>query len=114
MKVTLAAQLTKVETRADRSVKLVFDTRELGEDSATLFKLAHSEGWLLFSSNELEESDIPDEKPDAMVSTKTQAQRLRATLFVLWQQRGKQGDFEAYYRTQMERIIESIKDKLEG
>lgn len=114
MKVTFPAQLTKVETRADRTVKLVFDTRELGEDSSALFKLAHSEGWLLFSSNELNESDIPDEKADAMTSTKTQAQRLRATLFVLWKQRGANGDFEAYYRTQLERIIESVKDKLEG
>lgn len=113
MKVQLPAQLTKVETRSDRTVKLVFDTRELGEDSATLFKLAHSEGWLVFASTEITEADIPDEKADSMTTTKTQAQRLRATLFVLWQQRGKQGDFESYYRTQMERIIETIKDKLE-
>ena len=113
MKVQLPAQLTKVETRSDRTVKLVFDTRELGEDSATLFNLSNSEGWLVIASTEITEADIPDEKADSMTTTKTQAQRLRATLFVLWQQRGKQGDFESYYRTQMERIIETIKDKLE-
>ncbi len=113
MKVTMPAVLNKVETRTDRSVKLVFETRELGEDTATLFKLAHSEGWLLFSSNDLTEKDIPDEKADSMTGTKTQAQRLRATLFVLWEQRGKKGDLEDFYKTRMERIIEALKEQLD-
>ncbi|GAC1499072.1 MAG: hypothetical protein NVS1B10_01410 [Candidatus Saccharimonadales bacterium] len=113
MKVTMPATLQKVETRSDRSVKLVFETRELGEDAAILFKLAHSEGWLLYSSNEVEETDVPDEKADSMTGTKTSAQRLRAALYVLFEQRGKKGDFEEFYRTRMERIIETVKEKLE-
>lgn len=114
MKVLLPASLTKVETRADRSIKLVFETRELGEDSVTLFKLAHSEGWLVFSpTDDIEDTDIPDEKADSMTGTKTQAQRLRASLFVLWQQRGAKGDFENYYKSMTEKFIETVKEKLD-
>lgn len=116
MKVTLPAIFTKAETRVDGSIKIVFETREMGEDAATLFGLVHKEGWLLFSPNELKEADltdVPDEKADSMTASKTRAQRLRATLFVLWKQRGEQGDFESFYSAQMDRLIEHIKDKLE-
>lgn len=113
MKILLPATLTKVETRTDRSIKLVFDTRELGEDTATLFKLAHSEGWLVYAStDDITDEDIPDERADSMTGSKTQAQRLRASLFVLWKQRGAKGDFENYYRSMTEKFIETVKEKL--
>ncbi len=117
MKVMLAAALTKAETRVDGSIKLVFDTRELtGDAMATLFKLARQEGWLVFASHEdtITEIDIPDEKPNAMLGTKTQAQRLRAALFVLWKQRGEKGNFDDFYKQMTERFIDWVKEKLEG
>ncbi len=117
MKVHLAAALSKAETRVDGSVKLVFDTRELnGESIATLFSLARQEGWLLFSTHDeqLTETDIPDEKPDTMLGNKTQAQRIRSTLFVLWKQRGEKGSFDDFYKKHTEMYIERIKEELEG
>lgn len=114
-KVTMAAQLTGVKTLKDRSLNLSFNTRELsGEDSAVLFGLAHNEGWLLFSANDdIAEKDVPDEKADSMTGQKSQAQRLRGALFVLWEQRGKNGKFEDFYRSQMETLIDFVKEKLE-
>lgn len=117
MKVHLAAALNKVETLADGSLKLVFETRELqGESMATLFSLARKEGWLLFASHDVEltETDIPDEKPDAMLASKTQAQRIRSALFVLWKQRGEKGTFDDFYKLHTERYIERIKEEFEG
>ena len=115
-KVLFGARIEKVETRADRTIKLVVGTsREMSaEDKTALFSLADQEGWCVFSANDdITTQDIPEVKADTMTGGKTPSQRLRATLFVLWTQRGKQGDFESYYRTYMERIIETIKDKLE-
>ena len=43
---------------------------------------------------------------------KTPSQRLRGCLFRLYEQRGKNGDFEIFYRAQMERIIDAVKNKL--
>ena len=116
MKITLPAIFSSASTKVDGSVKMTFESRELGKDAAELFAMAHKEGWLLFSPNELKEADladIPDEKADSMTASKTRAQRLRATLFVFWKQRGSKGEFESFYNAHMEKLIEHIKDKLE-
>lgn len=114
MKVTLSAQLLKVESRSDKTYKLIFNTQELsGEQAAPLLSLLLDQGWLLFSPTELEESDIPDSKPDAMTGQKSQAQRLRGVLYRKWEQQGKNGDFEMFYKIATERIIDQIKDTLE-
>lgn len=114
MKVTLSAQLLKVESRSDRTYKLIFNTQELrGEEAAKLLPLLQNQGWLLFSPEELEETDIPNEKPDPMTGTKTQAQRLRGVIYRVWEQQGKPGDSESFYRSYMERLIEREKSNLE-
>ena len=114
MKVTLPAILSGVASRKDRSYTLKFETRELrGTEAAILLDELQAEGWLLFSSNELKEADIPDEKADAMTGQKTQAQRLRGVIYRLWEQNGKKGNSEEYYRTVMESLIDQLKEKLE-
>lgn len=114
-KVTLPVQFIKPVFRADRSVRLEFDTRELtGIEAAVLLDYRQYEGWLLFSpNNDLSLADIPDEKPNPMLGTKTQAQRLRGAIWRLWEQKGKQGDFDAYYKTITESMIDQIKERLE-
>ena len=115
MIVKLPTILSKVSSRKDRSYSLTFETRELsGKDAAMLLDFLQAEGWLLFSpENNFETSDIPDEKPNAMVGQKTQAQRLRAVIYKLWELKGKQGQFEAYYSSVLENMIDQIKEKLE-
>jgi len=113
-KVLMPAQLSSVNTLKDRSIKLTFTTRELGgDDSATLFNLAHGEGWLLFSANDdVAEADVPLEKADPMIGQKSQSQRLRGVIYVLWEQRGRSGSYEDFYRSYTERLIEQIKEQL--
>lgn len=115
MKVVLPAILSGVASRKDRSYTLKFETRELrGSEASILLEQLQTEGYLLYSPNDdLSEEDIPDEKADAMLGTKTQAQRLRAVLYRLWEQEGKKGTFEDYYRTLLERIIEQFKERLD-
>jgi len=45
--------------------------------------------------------------------TKTPSKRLRAVLFLMWKQLGEVGDFETYYRVQVEKVIEHLKAKLD-
>lgn len=115
MKVLLPAILSSIKSRKDRSYALTFDTRELnGIEAAALLDELQKEGWLLYSADDdLTEEDIPDEKPDPMLGTKTQAQRLRAVIYRMWEQHGKKGDSESYYRSIMESLIEQLKEKLE-
>lgn len=115
MKVLFQSSIEKVETRKDRTVKIILGTsREMSsEDTAQLFSLSGYDAWTLLSANDdITESDIPEAKPDPLIKTKSQSQRLRNTLFVLWKQRGAEGRFEDFYETMTERIIEWVKDKL--
>lgn len=115
MKATFPAQLTKVASRSDRTYSLTFNTRELsGSEAATLLDDLMNEGWLLWSPNEdLQEADIPTEKADSMTGQKTQAQRLRGVIYRLWEQNGRRGNSEDYYRTVMEGLIDQLKEKLD-
>lgn len=115
MKVVIPVVFTRPVFRADGSVKLEFDTREFGGDEATiLMEQRQKEGWLLFSpNNEMELVDIPDEKANSMTGQKTQAQRLRAVIYLIWEKQGKKGDFESFYRAYTERLIEREKSNLD-
>lgn len=114
-KFSVPVQFVKPIFKVDRSVKLEFETRELnGLEIAILADSRQTEGWLVFSnSDDITEADIPDEKPDAMLGQKTQAQRLRGVIYRTWEQNGKKGDSETYYKMVMEKLIEQLKDKLE-
>lgn len=114
MKVTLSAQLLKVESRVDKTYKLIFNTQELqGDEAAKLLPLLMSQGWLLFSPVELEEEDVPEYKPDKLTGQKSQAARIRGALYRKWEQQGKKGDFEMFYNIATERYLDQIKASLE-
>jgi hypothetical protein len=70
-------------------------------------------GRLLYKGSILTPEDIPDYDPATLDEIKSPAQRLRAGLFVYWKEvRKGQGDFEGFYRAQVERIISQYKEKL--
>ena len=114
MKTQLPAIFQKITSRADRSYKIEFETRELsGEAATTLMTMLQSEGWLLFSPNELQEADVPDEKADSMTGQKTKAQVLRGVIYRIWEAKGKTGTSEDYYQKTMSAIIDQLKAELD-
>ena len=108
----LPATLQRVYRKADRSVKLTFETNlEISPAEFAAMDAAHTlDGWLHFAPNKESAQVVPGEK--AETGSKTPSQRLRGVLFVLWEQQGKEGDFEQYYKSKMEKLINIIKDKL--
>jgi len=112
--ITLPVLVTGLATKVDGSIKITLETRELpAQEAANLFALRNLESWAVLSPNELKEINLPKEKADPSLGTKTPSQRLRNVLYVYWTQHGKQGNFEEYYRIQLEKIIEQLKDRLE-
>jgi hypothetical protein len=108
---TVPAQLMTVRSMVDGGMSVGFHTSELGsEEKVHIMNFHMKAGWLLFSPNELSQSDIPKEK--AVYEHEMPSQRLRSVLFVQWVQTGRRGVFEDYYRTHMEEIISSIKATL--
>lgn len=94
------AIIDKISTMKDKSLKISLVTRELSPDSmAELFSHYQQEANIEFTPEE---------------DSKTPGQRLRASLYVLWEQQYKEQykDFAVFYEVNMERIINKIKDKL--
>lgn len=101
--------------KVDGSVKLVFETRELaGAEVAILADYRMKEGWLLFSANELKEADIPDEKADPLLATKTPSRRLRDRLFIYYTEtkKGEKHKFNQWYESELDRIGQVYLEKV--
>jgi hypothetical protein len=112
MNFQVPAILTSISYTNDGGLRLGFHTNELSpEEKITAANFHQKFGYLLFKENSFQEVDIP--KETAEDTTKTPSKRLRAVLFVNWQQEGIKEDFEIYYRRQVEKIIEHIKTKLD-
>jgi hypothetical protein len=106
------AILNSIAYTKDGGLRLGFITNELGNEEKVIAGKFYSRfGFLLFKENAFKEADVP--ASDATDETKSPAQRLRATLFVLWKQRGAKGDFEAFYRENMEKAITRVKNLLD-
>jgi hypothetical protein len=105
------AIFTGFSSRSDGGASLRFATNELGDvDFAELKRLHNTFGYLLFKANQFSDSDIPED--DAPDEDKTPSMRLRAVLFILWEQRGRKGDFNTFYRNQLEAAINRVKNLL--
>ncbi len=115
MRIILPVQLNPISRRRDKSVKLSFETRELSpEETMSLMSLEGAEMWLCLA-NEEREIEIPEEKPE--IEEKSQSERLRNVLYVLYKQQVEKGKyvgiFDAFKKERMEQLIEVIKSKLD-
>ena len=109
---TVEAELSGVSTRKDGGLGIRFTSQELSiEEKLQIMEYAGKFGWLLFSPAKFTEQDIPDEQPEKDV--KSHAKRLRSTLYVLWEQKSNEPDFDNYYGRQMEKIIGKVKEQLD-
>lgn len=110
---SVPAMVAGMSPKQDRSWKLIFETRELsGEEVKILADNFQGEGWLLFNPNGMiTEADVPE--GDANAGMKTPSQRLRATMMVYHRQQGLRSDPNAWYATEVEKMIEWWKSKLE-
>ena len=59
---------------------------------------------------EFQDKDIP--KQQAEGKAKTPSQRLRAVMYIWYQQSNRTVDFEVFYREKMEKLIDFVKGKL--
>ncbi len=112
--VQIPAIIDKVESNDDNSAKVKIFTREIKpEVFGYLFSLNKKEVWLAVSEIEMKPEDIEVAEVKVERNEKTPSQRLRATLFVLWEQTKQTTNFEQYYREKMEDFINKVKEKLD-
>lgn len=114
MKSALPAAITKVITMRDKTIRLQVDVQEIPPEAmAELFELHDKLGHFFFKEaffNQIELKDLPPIKFE--VGERRPSERLRATLFVLWEQAKIDEPFDNFYRKKIEEYISSIKEKL--
>ena len=106
------AIVTGIRAKVDHSLGLTISTPELSNNEKALFMEMQGINTRM-TIEPLDEKAEGVEKIDKEVSTKTQSQRLRAVIYVYWEQQGKNGTFEEFYRAKTEKLIDFIKGKLE-
>jgi len=110
--IKLNTVLNSASSRKDRSMRLSLETPELTtQERAEIMELQGINLDTYFKPLDAESDGIVTIDKD--VNTKSQAQRFRSILFLLWKQNGASGEFHDYYRTEYEKIINHYKSKIE-
>jgi len=95
--ITCDVILTSARTRVDGSLGLSFATPELEPESKTaFFELLNQNLKMLLQPVQGEPVELHDVKGE--FDTKTQSQRIRAAIWIWWDQLKQPGDFEDFYR----------------
>ena len=110
--IQVPSQITGIRFMKDGGVSVTFATQELPpEEKLELAKYYNAFGYMLFKENQFKPEDIPT--GDATLDEdKTPSKRLRAVLFLWWKLLGKKEDFDLFYKSRMEDLIDKVKEKL--
>lgn len=109
--ITCPVILDRVSTRSDGSLTLSFSTPELTPDEKLVFlEVAKQNLKLLLQPAEGVTAEMKEVR--GQFETRTPSQRLRSILYIYWKQADGTGEFEQFYRKQIEGIIDAYKIKL--
>jgi hypothetical protein len=104
--------ITGIRSKVDGSLGISMTTPELSpEEKAEFMRLQGVNIDATFVP--LEEKNAPKYKIDKEIETKTPSNRLRNTLYVLWEQEGGKGEFDEFYKKYIEKFINVVKERLE-
>ena len=109
------ATISKITTMSDNGLRLQVDTQEISpKDSGEVMELRNKLGVFIFAEANIEEDDLKD-LPKVVLEEKekTSSERLRSVLFIYWKQKKLKEDFDPFYKRQMEKFIDIIKEKLD-
>lgn len=104
--------ITRITAKVDGSISFGASTPELtAEEKVEFMNLQNMSIDALLTP--VDEPKAPQIKVAGDLNQKTPSQRLHAVLFILWDQSGRPGDFDDFYKKEMERIINVVKGNLE-
>lgn len=110
--ISTAAIIEGIRSKKDRSLGLSISTPELStQEKAIFMELQGINVNLLITPTD--EENPEEYKIDTDIDTKSQSQRMRAVLFILYKQDPKGMEFADYYRQQTEKIIEYLKARID-
>ena len=105
------AVITSLRSKVDKSLGLTLSTPELSSKEKAEF--------MNLQGINIEATFKPLDDPTAEafeiekdLERKSQGQRIRAIIFILWKQEGEIGEFVDYYRDKTEKYINFLKEKI--
>jgi len=114
---TIPAQIEAVNTRKDRTLKLTIGTQELSPaQTAELISMNQNLCYLVIKPEYFAQSELDkiEQLKTDFDNQKSYSQRLRAVLYLNWQQNNEGfTDFLNYYINFMDKIINNLKNNLE-
>jgi cysteine synthase len=103
--------ITSFRGKVDGSLSLTLTTPELqANEKVEFMNLQGINCMAIFKPTDYQTTSLKVEKK---IDGKTPSQRLRAVLYVWWEQHGKSEDFETFYNYRMEAFIDKIKEQLD-
>jgi len=115
MKLIITGTVESLSTRQDNTVVVKFGTQEMdASEAGKLFHFRNKYCKLLLTDDNITtlEEELVSASSITAAKSKSPSQRLRAVFFRLHEQSGLEIDFEQYYLTELERLIEHFKKKL--
>ena len=101
-----------IRAKKDKSLGLTISTPELTVQEKALFmELQGLNVTMLITPSD--EPQLEEYKIDSDLEQKSQSQRMRNVLFILWKQNPKGIEFQDFYKEQMEKLIEFLKSKID-
>jgi hypothetical protein len=115
--IVLSAQLEGMQSRADKSWKLIFGTQELTpEQIGQVGQMQQSICFIAINSDPFSNSQkeiIENTKVEFADTGKTPSERLRGVFYVKWKDKPEgYENFHDYYIIKMEKLINHYKSKL--
>lgn len=113
--ILLPAYIENITTRKDKTVKITIGSQELSQGKAgELFSLLNNLAVVYISMKEIDQKEIDQvDKINPDLKGKTQSQRIRDVLYILFTQDNEgHKDFDSYYKNKTEMYIEHLKSKI--
>lgn len=112
-KIQIPINITGVRFLKDKSLSFTSTTPELSPEETTNFiEICHINLSATFTPTDFPIHDEVIVNKD--LETKSQAQRIRSVLYILWKQDSEEKDFETFYRDKTEKYIEALKTRIKG
>ena len=110
----IPSTISKVTTMADAGMRIQVDTQELNnKEAGDIMMLKGKLGYFLFAEQPPSEEDVKNlPQIELEEGEKHPSQRLRAVLFVYWEQNKIKEPFDIFYRRKIEQFINRIKEEL--
>lgn len=112
----LAAMVESINTRKDKSVKLILGTQELAPlEAGQLFQYMNQLVSIYICPSSIDNRELEQiDKVEPELNNKSQSQRIRAVLYLCHQQNSEGfKTFDEYYKAKTEKYIEHLKSKLQ-